>query len=225
MPAVAVALAHGVVVGEQVLVAHGQSQREDAVASADGLQRVAVCAAHGELVSTPAVGSFALADGGRGIVPMGRIDEESPAMGAVAAVGGLVVDGLRARRRETAAVPCVRQFVRTDGHGVGDGIDRIEMDGNTIDIITICLGVHHSVGIDAVSCDAEVVPEVGLACAEAGDCGLVDGSGWVDNQRERMNAVASGCSGQGVIIDTCSGEGAPAPSVGFVAADRGSGLI
>ena len=211
MPVVAVTLAHSVVVGDQVLAAHGQGQCEDAVAAIGGLQRVAVCAAHGELVSAPAVGSLALADGGSLACAVGRVDHQREVVGAVTAEDGLQVEVAGAGGGHGVAAPVVRQFGVTDGVGLIEGIARVDGYLHLVAVDT-AEAVDHCVGVVSRLCQGATAPGVGAAGAEVnGRVGVHVRR--VDSEGEDVNAVHARAGRQGVVIDTRGGEGATAPGV------------
>ena len=200
-------------------------QSGNAVATGSGGLGVHIHAVAFQHLAAPMVRHILAADADDGIQTVGRVDQQCPAPGAVATIGGLEVGRVGSGSRETVSVPQIRQFAGADGHRIGKGIDRLEVDRHLIHIVTTGLGVSHRIRVCAGGGDHDTVaPVVGFAGTKIVDGRILDDLGFIDIQSKTIDTVTALAREQGVVIDASCGKLATAPSVILVTTDGGFAL-
>ena len=178
-----------------------QGQRNHAVATMDGLQRVSVRSRRGEILSEEVVAAtFANLSSDRRVED--RVDRQRQGDDTVAAVDGLQRVSVRSRRGEVLSKETVAAaFANLSGNrGVEDGVDRQRQRNHAV------AAVDGLQGVGVRSRRGEVLSEEVVAAAVAdfsGNRGVEDG---VDYQGQCDHTVATVDGLQRVGVSACSGK-------------------
>ena len=205
-------------VGDGVGRVDHQRHGHHGVAAMDGREGGVLVARLREGDPVPGVGEFVSADDsgvGDGIE---RLDHQHHRNYGVAAADTLEGGAMGARLREGNTVPAVGELVSADGHGVIDGVGRVDNQGHRNDGVA-AIHALESGALGARFREGDPVPGMGELIG-ANDGGVGDGIERFDHQCHGNDRVAAADGRQGGALSTRLGESDTVPGVGeLVGAD------
>ena len=205
-------------VGDGIGRVDHQRHGHHGVAAMDGQEGGVLVARLREGDPVPGVGEFVSADDSGVGDGIDWIDHQRHRDRGVTAVHGLERDILGSRLREGNTVPAVGELVSADGHGVIDGVGRVDHQGHRNDGVA-AIHALESGALGARFREGDLVPGMGEIVG-ANDGGVGDGVERFDDQRHGNDRVAAADGRQGGALGARLREGDTVPCVGeLVGAD------